>query len=250
MRLLTVSLSLLALMPVATASAADLPMKAPPMPAAAVYNWTGFYVGGEFGGGWATEQVTVVTNNPGAAFPPGTVLNPVHDNGPLGGAYAGYNYQISQFVVGIDGDYTWANLTGHATDISVVNGDIASESNSIGWIATVTGRIGYAVNNVLLFAKGGGAWAGFSATSVTNTPGGAFVARTTSSETRNGWTVGGGVEWGFAPHWSAKLEYDYVKFATANFSINEINAAGVVSSPLRSATSSLSMVKAGIAYRF
>jgi len=69
---------------------------------------------------------------------------------------------------------------------------------------------------VLVFAKGGGPWAGFSATSVTNTPGGAFVARTTSSDTRNGWTGGGG-EWGFAPHWSAKLEYDYVKFATANF---------------------------------
>jgi outer membrane immunogenic protein len=250
MRRLTVLLSFLAVMPVATASAADLPLKAPPMPAAVVYNWTGFYAGGEFGGGWATEQVTVVTNNPNAAFPPGTVFNPVHDNGPLGGAYAGYNYQISQFVVGIDGDYTWANLTGHATDVSIVNADIASESNSIRWIATVTGRVGYAMNNLLIFAKGGGAWAGFNATSVTNTPGGAFVAQTTSSETRNGWTVGGGLEWGFTPHWSAKIEYDYVKFATANFSINEVNAAGVVSSPLRSATSSLNMVKGGIAYRF
>jgi opacity protein-like surface antigen len=151
--------------------------------------------------------------------------------------------------VGIDGDYTWANLTGHATDISVVNGDIASESSSVQWIATVTGRLGYAANNVLFFAKGGAAWAGFNATSVTNMPGGAFVAQTTSSQTRNGWTVGGGLEWGFAPHWSAKLEYDYVKFATANFSINEVNAAGAFSSPLRSATSSLNMVKAGIAYR-
>jgi outer membrane immunogenic protein len=249
MRWLAVPLSLLAVTPIATAFAADLPLKAPPLPTP-VYNWTGFYAGGEFGGGWATEQVTVVTNNPNAAFPPGTVFNPVHDNGALGGVYAGYNYQINQFVVGIDGDYTWANLNGHATDISVVNGDIASESSSIGWIATVTGRIGYAANNVLLFAKGGGAWGGFSATSVTNTPGGALVAQTTSADTRTGWTVGGGVEWGFAAHWSAKIEYDYVQFSTANFAINEVNANGVPSNPLRSASSSLNMVKAGIAYRF
>jgi opacity protein-like surface antigen len=234
----------------ATAFAADLPLKASPMPAAVLYNWTGFYAGGEFGGGWETEQVTIVTNNPGSAFAPGTVLNPVHDSGVLGGAYAGYNYQINQLVIGIDGDFTWANLSGNATDVSVLNGDVASESSSVRWIATLSGRLGYAMNNLLFFAKGGGAWADFSASSITNKPGGAFVAQTTSSDTRNGWTVGGGVEWGFNQHWSARLEYDYVRFATATFTINEVNALGTVSLPVRSASSSLNMIKGGVAYRF
>jgi outer membrane immunogenic protein len=243
-------LSVLVLIPVGSAFAADMPVKAPPLPYTAPPSWTGLYFGGEIGGGWATEQVTVVTNPPAAAFPPGTVFNPVDDSGILGGLYAGYNYQINQIVVGIDGDYTWAGLKGTATDISIVNGDIAHESNAINWISTVTGRLGYATNNWLLFVKGGWAWAGFSATSTTNTPGGAFVASTTSSGTRDGWTLGGGLEWKFAAHWSGKVEYDYVKFDTATFSINEINDVGVMSTPIRSATSSLNMLKAGVAYHF
>ena len=241
-------------MPAGGVFAADMAIKAPygaaPVPYVAAYNWTGFYVGGEIGGGWATEQVTVVTNNAGASFPPGTVLNPVNDSGILGGIYGGYNYQINQIVLGVDGDYTWARLTGSARDISSVNGNTAAESNAVNWISTVTGRLGYAANNWLFFAKGGWASAGFGASSVTTTPAGAFSGMTTSSETRNGWIAGGGVEWGLAAHWSAKLEYDYVKFNTAVFNVTDVTAAGAVSNPERSATSSLNMLKAGLAYRF
>lgn len=250
MRTFLFSIAAATLVPAASAFAADMPVKAPPVPYVATYNWTGFYAGGEAGDGWATEQVTIVTNNPGASFPPGTVLSPVNSNGILGGLYGGYNYQINQIVVGIDGDYTWAHLTGTQSDISAVNGNIAHESNAINWIATATGRVGFANNNWLFFAKGGWAWAGFNATSITNTPGGAFAGMTTSGETRDGWTIGGGFEWGLAAHWSVKAEYDYVKFGTAGFSVTDVTAGGVVSMPLRSATSSLNMVKAGVAYRF
>lgn len=253
MRKLLVAIAAATALPALGASgalAADMPVKALPVPAAAP-SWTGFYLGGEVGGGWEQEQVTIVTNNPGAAFPPGTVLNPVDDSGVLGGIYGGFNYQINQVVLGIDGDYTWADLHGTAMDVSPVNGDIANESSTVRWIATLTGRLGYAVNNNwLLFAKGGGAWARFDASSITTTPGGAFVGMTSSADTRSGWTVGAGVEWGFLAHWSAKLEYDYVKFRTATFSITDVTAAGVVSTPLRSATTSLNMLKGGIAYRF
>ncbi len=231
------------------ALAADMPLKAPPLPYVAP-SWTGFYLGGELGGGWEREQITIVTNNPGAAFPPGTVLNPVPDSGVLGGVYGGFNYQVSNFVFGIDGDYTWAGLRGTAIDVSAVNGDTAHESSSVDWVATVTGRLGYAVNsNWLVFAKSGWAWAHFNATSVTNTPAGALAGTTTSGDTRDGWTVGGGVEWRFLAHWSAKLEYDYINFNTATFSVTDATPAGV-SSPLRSAVTSLSMVKGGLAYRF
>src|SRR5215469_6059367 len=102
------------------AFAADIAVKAPsPAPAPYVpYSWTGFYVGGEFGAGWGNSQTTVVTNS-GVAFPPGTVEKTIDYFGGLGGVYGGYNYQINQFLIGIDGDYTWAAVHGSATNVSL-----------------------------------------------------------------------------------------------------------------------------------
>ena len=251
MRKALLSLAAIAAIPVASASAADMALKAPPAPAPAGYSWTGFYLGGEIGGGWATETTTVVTAT-GAAFPPGTVLSPINLDGFMGGGYAGFNYQFNQIVIGIDGDYQGADVSGTGTDTSTVDGDIAHHSDKMNWLATVTGRLGLAENNWLFYGKGGAAWAGFSASTVTNTPAGGLAASATSSDNRNGWTAGGGIEWGFAPHWSAKLEYDYVQFDTSTYSISEVSGAGVVASPAptRSTTSSLNEVKGGVAFRF
>jgi outer membrane immunogenic protein len=236
---------------VTAASAADMPLKAPlaPVPYTS-YNWTGFYLGGEAGGAWATSQSTNITG--GTAFPAGTVQNPINYSGILGGFYGGANYQFNQFVVGIDGDYTWAGLLGTGTDVSTVNGHIDEHTDHINWIGTVTGRVGYAVNNWLLFAKGGWAWAGFAGNSTEyNAAGTTVVDVGSASSTRSGWTVGGGVEYGLAPHVTAKLEYDYVDFGTANFSSTDVTVAtGVVNIYQRSATSSLNMVKVGLGYKF
>jgi outer membrane immunogenic protein len=237
-----------AIVSVQAAYAADMPTKAPAYAPIAVYNWTGFYVGGQVGGGWAENTTTHVDGT--TSFPAGTVDNTIHDSGFLGGIYAGYNYQINQFLIGIDGDYSFASLTGSSTDVSVVNGHVVQHSEKVKWISTVTGRIGYVMNNWLLFGKGGWAWSGFSGDSTQTTAGGAPVDTSTSSSTRDGWTLGAGVEWGFAAHWSAKLEYDYVKFNTTNFNPTVTDTAGVVTTTARSATSDLSMVKLGVAYRF
>lgn len=97
-----------------SACAADIPTKARAyVPTPTAYNWTGFYIGGQAGGGWFSDQVT---NGPNAAdgtinFPPGFVHNKVNGSGGLAGGYAGYNYQIDQLVIGIEGDYSWAHLT-------------------------------------------------------------------------------------------------------------------------------------------
>lgn len=234
--------------------AADMAVKAPPMLPTPVYSWTGFYFGGEIGGGWASQQTTIVTQpSVTPAFPVGSVLNPVNLNGVLGGLNAGYNYQVDHVVFGIDGDYTWANLSGTGSDISPIpgNGDVANHSDRMNWVSTVTGRLGYANNNWLFFAKGGWAWAGFEGFTSTISPAGALLNSSTTSSTRDGWTVGAGGEWGFAPHWSAKLEYDYVGFNTSTTAITETSAAtGAVTFPTRSTTSHLNMVKAGVAYRF
>lgn len=233
------------------ASAADMPLKAPPVPYTSYYSWTGFYAGGEFGGGWATEQVTHTTG--ATAFPAGTVDGSSNQSGALGGFYAGYNYQTNQFLLGVDGDYTWADLNGSGTNISIVNGDVGHSNTSVNWIATVTGRLGLVVNNNwLFFAKGGGAWAGWSGSSSLSNPAGTVSINTgNASSTRDGWTVGGGVEYALNVHTLFKLEYDYIGFSTASYQDTvTTTATGAVTSEGRSATSSMSMVKAGLAYKF
>ncbi len=236
---------------IGAALAADLPVKATPYTPPPVFSWTGFYVGGQGGGGWLANQVT---NGPNATdgtanFPPGFVHHTVDGSGGLGGVYGGYNYQFGQFVVGIDGDYSWADLTGSTSDIGPTGFTNVSHE-SVKWIGTVTGRLGYAANDWLFFGKGGWAWSGFDGTSSTFNTAGALTNVDTNSQTRNGWTLGAGAEWAFAAHWSAKLEYDYVKFDTAYYNNTATTVAGVVSFPGRSATANLNIVKAGVAYRF
>lgn len=238
----------LAAMPAASAYAADMPLKAPP-PAMTVYNWTGFYLGGEIGGGWSRATTTGVDASGG--FPAGFVHSPVDLSGVLGGGYAGYNYQLNNnVVIGIDGYYDGAGLAGSGSDTSPTTGNISSTNEKMKWDSAITGRLGYANNNWLFFVKGGWAWAGFSANTVTTTAAGAPFGTGSSSDTRNGGTVGVGFEYGFLPHWSAKLEYDYVKFETASFNASTVSAAGVAGSPARSVTSDLNELKAGVAYHF
>ena len=158
------------------ALAADIVTRAPPPAPAPVpyagYNWNGFYVGGEIGGGWGSSTSTVVTNF-GTAFPPGTRETSIDYHGFLGGFYGGYNYQFNQFVIGVDADGTWASLTGSANQVSVINGDIATRNDTVNWVVTATGRLGWAWwSNWLFYAKGGWAWAEFSGNSQTVTPGG------------------------------------------------------------------------------
>jgi outer membrane immunogenic protein len=239
--------------------AADIATKAPlpaPVPYAA-YNWTGFYVGLEAGGGWASSTTTIITATSTSSNPPGTVL-PTHDySGALGGFYGGYNYQFGQFVVGIDGDYTWAGLNSTGTDVGVVAPfDVGHYNANINWVATATGRVGYAGwDKWLFFAKGGWAWAGFEdTTNGQNAAGTVSTSLETSQNTRDGWTVGGGIELAVTANVIFKLEYDYVKFDTANFNnTTEVFAGvnkGLVGQFARSATSDLNMFKGGLEYKF
>lgn len=242
-----------AAMPVAAGYAADMPLKAPPPVMATVYNWTGFYIGGEIGGGWSHSTTTNI--DPSGGFPANFLNTPINSNGFIGGGYAGYNYQINSIVIGIDGYYDGASVTGNGVDVSpgpgLGTGNISNKTEKMKWDSAVTGRLGLANNNWLFFVKGGWAWAGFSGTGVTATALGAPVGNGSYSNTRNGGTVGVGVEYGFAAHWSAKLEYDYVKFNTANYNSTNVSAlTGAITTPAKSTTSDLNELKGGIAYRF
>ncbi|KRP92712.1 MULTISPECIES: outer membrane protein [Bradyrhizobium] len=175
----------------APASAADLaarPYTKAPAPVASVYNWTGFYLGIVGGGAWEASSG-----------------DPKMQGGFVGGT-AGYNWQTGNVVFGIEADGAWADVSASATGavfvpgVGVVAATASSKTDAMG---TVRGRIGWAVNNVLLYGTGGYAWID-NKLSFT-----ALGATISESKFHSGWTVGAGVEAFFAPNWSVKGEYLY-----------------------------------------
>lgn len=232
------------------AFAADLPArtytKAPVMPVQ-VYNWTGFYIGAHIGGGWADLGTTELP--PGTpAFPIGTVFTKNNLSGFLGGAQVGYNWQVANnFVIGAEGEYSWADVHGTATTVSTVNGFNSTVTAKTKDFAFATARLGYAVDNWLFYGKGGGAWANGSSTGVGTLANGTFFDNTTTGSSRTGWVVGVGAEWGFAPNWSAKLEYNHVDFGSRTVAVNDITFG---TTTIVNSSETVDIIKAGVNYRF
>lgn len=199
---LLVTASIVALGAAVPAFAADLPArtytKAPPMVMAA-YDWSGFYAGLNGGGGWAHTCWNVVAG----------LSEGCHDaNGGTVGGQIGYRWQTGPIVFGVEAQGNWADISGD--NVSQV---FAADRNhtKIDAFGLFTGQVGYSWNNVLLYAKGGAAVADDKYT-VFGIPSGLALA--TGSEDRWGGVIGVGFEYGFAPNWSAGLEYDHIFLGT------------------------------------
>ncbi len=236
------------------ANAADMPVKAPPLAPPAGYDWTGFYVGGHVGYGWADGKTTNINGT--RPFPPGE-QSTSSEEGVFGGPQLGFNYQFAQhWLIGVEGDYSWSDISGTTSRFSTVPPFTATRflttNSKIEWLATLTGRFGYAVDNWLFYGKGGAAWGHFEVNSQTTNPvAGTLQTTVSGGETRTGWTAGGGVEWGFLGNWSARLEYDYIDFGSQTVSRNVTFAATPVPNPLlRTAELHIQQVTFAINYRF
>ena len=199
-----------------SARAADLPLKSE-TPFAARFTWTGCYLGGHLGGGFAHKDITDPAQLVQDSFlGPGsttgiTSVSPA-PNGVVIGGQIGCDYQFApSWLVGIEGAASGSTMKASRTvGLPLGNPDTALVQAKTDFLTSVTGRLGYAFDNVLLYAKGGVAMAAdrYDVTgSFAGTPFG-FVGL----ENRFGWTAGGGVEWAFSPHWSASVEYDYYQF--------------------------------------
>jgi outer membrane immunogenic protein len=210
MKKLAIVLSALALSS-ATASAADMAVKAPPMPVAAIYNWTGFYIGGNVGGSWSNSDVNSYTIL-GAPIALTSAISHQTMDGVLGGGQIGYNWQRDKFVFGVEADGAWRDNKA-STVLAFSNGlDFTTFTTRQDWIATFRPRAGIAANNWLFYVTGGAAVEEIEHSFIENRPTLAGAMRTVSSDdTRWGWTVGAGVEAGFG-RLSAGLEYLYVDF--------------------------------------
>ena len=242
---IALSCGLVAVVLAGAAQGADLqprmPVKAPPMEPA--YSWTGIYVGAHLGSAWGREESTIASAS--VIAPVGLITSGDLD-GFLGGGQIGANYQFGRWVTGLQFDISGTDYRGN-TSVPILMGLTAIGHNNTDWFSTLTARLGYTWNNYLFYAKGGGAWTRVKYTSdIFN--GGGLVATGSRGDTRAGWTVGTGIEYGFWKNWSGFLEYDYLDFGTKRYPFTVAGGGGSASN-LVDIDTHVHIVKMGINYR-
>ncbi|MCP8940101.1 porin family protein [Alsobacter sp. SYSU M60028] len=247
-RILLASVMSLAALP---AFAADLPARTAPVAPAPVmapmYNWTGFYIGANAGYTWGSGDVSVVgdstfiSNLNAVGAPTKGSLDP---GGFTLGLQAGYNYQVNQFVMGVEADANWVDASKSSYWAGLTPGSTASFGSKIEWLSTIRGRLGYAVNNFLIYGTGGFAFGQGKAT--WGYGDGVNVWSGSESGTRTGWALGAGVEYAFNRNWTAKVEYLYYDLGEKTF--YSTTAAG--NTAALKADYSGNIIRAGVNYKF
>lgn len=242
------------------AHAADLytPPPVQPVAVAPFIDWTGFYIGLHAGYGWGdVDGATSYLPSP-AAFGASPFNSSTDLDGFIGGAQVGFNWQIDTFLLGVEADISWSGMDGEhlVTPLSTLGGVpvpgwFQDGKVEMDWFGTLRARAGVlATPNLLVYATGGLAFGSVdykTFTSFTPAPPFQYVGGSDSTET--GWTVGGGLEWGFAPNWTVKAEYLYFDLGDTSYI-----APPLAPNPPFAVTQSFdttgSIVRAGINYRF
>ena len=197
----------------AVSNAADVGRGPVPRPVPVpFYNWTGFYVGAHAGAGFSDG-----------------------DSGFLGGGQIGYNWQIHQWVLGIEGDFAGTTISDSANATVVGPGGIATmhANASLDWVSTLAPRFGYTFDRWLVYGKVGGAWAHASADFNANVVGAGGVSGSVD-KTVSGWVLGFGAEYALRDNWTAKFEYNMMDFGSDSLLADD----------------KFHVFKAGINYRF
>ena len=247
-RLLLASVGLIALGIAVPASAADLPRKGPavaPIAVAPIFNWTGFYIGGHLG--WGSAELEHTLNDDFFLFDAGTRFGGGRQDGFLLGGQIGFNYQVGQFVWGIEGQISWTD-SGRDGAIDIVGPlggvNTIAHSTDVNYIATLAARLGVAFGNSLFYVKGGGAFLDWSSTVAFAGPN-VQNGSVSFGDTEFGWMVGVGLEYGFTPNWSAKIEYNFMSFDLDESRFNVGGFDGRINHDL-----DVQVIKFGINYRF
>ena len=248
------------------------PAYIPPPP----FSWTGFYIGAHVGGAWGTTETTlnsvsfdcvdgfttavvqvcgrtptlIPLNGPGGHTISGLSIpiSQTQTNGFLGGVQGGYNWQLAPWaVIGVEAQFSWTDLKGTSPCVLVL-----ACSTDHDWITTLAGRFGVTYDRLMLYVKGGVAWSkvNYSASLTLGSP---FDFTTSVSDTRVGAMFGTGVEYAFWGNWSAKIEYDYIRFKDKDYNFPLSFTDGPNSLSLNFDTTikeHIHLVKAGLNYRF
>jgi outer membrane immunogenic protein len=246
------------------ASAADLPTKkappAPMMPIVVPFSWTGFYVGVTAGANWGSGSTELSGSFDGAPLAGGYFPGSLgHSNADFeGGGEVGYNYQINNFVIGIEDDLQWLSGTNSlsftGSTVPALGGPLNTyASYKLDWLGTTRARLGFATmdqGRLLLFVSGGLAYGGGSSSlSVTGPAGNGWYG--SSGSTQVGWTVGGGAEYAFTNNWSVKAEYLYYQLSSFSYASNPNSIASAAGFGFNAkATPEGSIARVGVNYKF
>ena len=199
-------------------------------PAATVYDWAGPYVGANFGGAFSAGEHVLTPIGWGTTNP----------SGVLGGLQAGYNYLLTpNWLAGLEGELGWTSAQGRANFVDPAGTASLSITSDHNWYDSLSGRVGYVMGPLMLYAKGGAAWMKADYRMEVNS---GLDGLTLANTTRPGWIAGGGLEYMLGSYWSAKLEYDHLGFG--NKTLSFVNPFG------NSVTteSAVNQVKAGVNY--
>jgi outer membrane immunogenic protein len=263
-RLLLSSAAVAAL--VGQAYAADLPARtyAPVLPPPPAFTWTGFYVGVNAGASWSGSSVTPVLSGAFLSDPYSSEYRSLYgtkasnnSTGFTGGGQIGYNWQVANFVFGLEGDINYQNNDADVRQTAVAASPLSGTINKTfhptdGWFATIRPRFGIAFGQALVYATGGLAVGDerskITITDNTNNP---YTWSGSSDDTRTGWVVGGGLEYALNQNWTIKGEYLYVDLGTRNFAL-----ANAASNSIQAYTMGVSekdrfsVARLGVNYKF
>jgi outer membrane immunogenic protein len=244
-------------------------VKAPYRAALPVYSWTGFYIGVNAGGAWNESDITTSTVfSPTGYFATSSVpaialvgAQRIKNTDFTGGLTAGYNWQASNFVFGLEADFNFFGVRGSATGSALYpccapTAFTVSSSRSADWLITVRPRAGVLVTPaLLLYGTGGVAIADVKANFLFSDTFATAAESAVISETRVGWTAGGGAEYALMNGWSVKGEYLYVDLGRANTTSTNLTAfAPPIAFPTNVFSHSVDLrsniVRVGLNYKF
>ncbi|WP_170149626.1 outer membrane protein [Rhodoplanes roseus] len=248
MKALFTSVAVAATLLTANAMAADLParmpVKAPPV-MAPPFSWTGAYIGANVGYSWGRQKTSVGLGPIG--------LEETQDvNGVVGGVQGGFNWQVGQWVFGMENDIQASGQEGDSfyplgLGLAAPGGIGISAEHKLRWFGTARSRLGYTGfdNRVMIYATGGAAY-GEVKSNYDIVFGGIPAASLDLKNTRFGWTAGGGIEWAASSNWSMKLEYLYLDLGKEEASI------AILGAPIAGLESTFTdhIVRVGANYRF
>jgi outer membrane immunogenic protein len=246
------------------ANAADLPIKAPhyvPPPAPA-WGWNGFYAGINGGWGWGDDPAAfsaattpAQTYFNGGAVPAGVNAHP---SGGVFGVQLGYNWQWTPSIVfGIETDFDYAQISGAGSVATTAGGFVpftTAADQSLNWLGTLRGRIGYAFDRALVYGTGGLAYGHTTLTTAVIGPAGTLCAptglcaATAGSAWQTGWAAGAGIEWAFTPALTFKAEYLHYDLGSRSLLQSDPAAPTIVFGS--SVSFSGDIVRAGLNFKF
>jgi outer membrane immunogenic protein len=238
------------------ANAADLrmPAKAPPAPPPPpVFNWSGFYIGGNAGGAWVNHDMNDTLA--GVNFGNGNGNNGVF----IGGGQVGFNWQVGNFaggnfVWGVEADFDAAsNNNNNGNGVIIVGplglGHTFAVSFNDRSVTTVAARLGVAWDRVFWYVKGGGGWVSFNGFNVTDLNTGLSLNTDGGRTSDGGGLVGAGIEWAFADYWSIRFEYDALFLQSRTFTV-PFNSPVLAGDTFTTGNRTLQMATVGINWRW